>query len=126
MSCAALLADRDRDAAGQASLAGVAEGRVDDRGNRQIQVGVGQHKDMIFGAAGGLHPLGVAGPLLVDVPRHRLGADERDRAHLGRREQSVDRIRGAVDQVQDAVGKARLAQTTRPGGRRPARCARKA
>ena len=102
------LAHRDGDRTGEAALAGVAERRVEDRRHRDLGVRVGHHDDVVLGTPERLDSLAAGGRLRVDMLRHRGRADERDRADARMREQSVDRHRGSVHDVEDSRRKARL------------------
>ena len=57
---------------------------------------------MVLGAAEALHAFAVSAAGGVDVFRDRRGADEADRAHARIREQRVDRLLVAIDDIEDA------------------------
>ena len=83
-----------------------------------VEVGVGHDDQMVLGPAGRLNPLAVPRAGLVDVPRHRRRADERDRAHQRMRQQCVDALAVAVHDVEDPFGQPRLQeQLTQPDRR---------
>ena len=65
---------------------------------------------MVLGPAEGLDALPVAGPGLVDVAGDRRAADEADGRDPGVLEEPVDGDPVALDDVEDAVGHARLAE----------------
>ena len=69
---------------------------------------------MVLGAAEGLDALPVAGAGLVDVPRDRRRADERDGRDVRVLEDRIDRDLVAVDDVEDAVGDTRVVEQLAP------------
>ena len=76
-----------------------------DRGvGGEVEVGVGQHDHVVLRAPERLDPLAGARAGLVDVPRDRRGADERDGLHVGVLEQPVDRDLVAVHDVEHPAG----------------------
>ena len=77
-----LVAHDDADRAGEAALAGGAEGRAHDRGSRLVQIGVGHHHERVLGAAQRLHTLAGLGRAGCDQPRGAGLADERDGAPI--------------------------------------------
>ena len=93
-----------------APLAGRPVGRAHRGVGGQVEVGVGEHDHVVLGAAERLHPLPVGGARLVDVARHRGGADEADRRDVGVLEQPVHRHLVAVHDVEHAVGQPGLAE----------------
>src|SRR4051794_33872585 len=99
-----------RDGAGQAALARVRERRAEHRGQRRVELRVGHHDEVVLGAGQRLHPLAAQGGALVDLVRHRRRADERDRAHELVIDQRLDRLLGAVHDVEDPVGEAGLGE----------------
>ena len=115
------LADPDGDAARQAALAGIAEGRRDDVRRRELEVRVVHDQDVVLGTPERLHPLSVGRRRGVDVGGHRRRADERDRRDIGMGQQLVDRIVGAVYDVEDARGQARLLEQLGDAHRRERR-----
>ena len=101
-------AHRDGNRSREAPLAGVAERRVQDRRDRQLQVGVRHDDHVVLCAAQRLHALAMGRGFRVDVLGHRRRAHERDRRDGGMAEQRVDRGPGAVDYVQDAGRETRV------------------
>ena len=91
-----------RDRAGQAALAGGAEGGAADSAGHQLGVGVGHHDHRVLGAAERLHPLAVLGGGRGRRARRRCRAHEGDRVDAGVLEQGVDRVVAAVDEADDA------------------------
>jgi len=93
---------------GKAALARVAEGRVEDGGNRQFEVGVGHDHGVVFGPACRLNPLLVLRRLLVHVAGDGLAPDEADGPHTGLLKEAVHHLLAAMDDVQDPLRKAGL------------------
>ena len=103
-SCSVAGADEHRDRAGEAALAGGAEGRGHDRRDGHLEVGVGHHDERVLRPAERLEALAGGRRALGDVAGGRRLADERDRVDPGMVEQPVDRVAGAVDEVETPAG----------------------
>ena len=108
-----LVADRHRHRDRHAALAGRAVGRAHQGIDRLVDVGVGHDDHVVLGAAQRLAALAGARRGLVDVAGDRRRADEADRGDVGMVEERVDRFLVAVDDVEHAVGKARLLRASR-------------
>ena len=67
-----------------------------------VDHGVGHHDHVVLGAAERLHALAGLGRALVDEPRDRRRADERDRVDARVVEDRLDDLAAAVDEVDDA------------------------
>ena len=104
------VADGDDRGDRHAALAGGAVAGTDDRVGRERHVGIREHDRVVLRAAQRLHALAVRRACLVDVLCDRRRADERHGADARMREDRVDRLLVAVDDVEDAVGQARLGQ----------------
>jgi hypothetical protein len=102
------VADRDRRRARHAALARAAERGGREGLDRLRHVGVGHDDDVVLGAAVRLHALAVPRGGLVDVLRDGRRADEGDGPDLRVGEEGVDALAAAVDDVEDALGQARL------------------
>ena len=96
--------DRDEGRDRHAPLPRRAEAGVDGGVRGEVEVGVGQHEHVVLRAAEGLDALAVRRARLVDVLRDRGRADERHRLDVGVRQQRVDGLLVAVDDLHDAVG----------------------
>ena len=110
-----VVADRDHDRQRHAALAGRAERRAGKIVDDLVEVGVGHDDAVVLGAAERLHALPVRGAARVDILRDVGRADEADRRDVGMVEDRVDHFLVAVDDVEDAVGQARLPSSARPG-----------
>ena len=102
------IADEYGDGDGHAALAGRAVGRADQRIRRQFGIGVRHDHRVILGAAQRLHALAVRGARREDVLGDRRRADEAHGLDVRMREQRVDRLLVAVDDVEDAIRQARF------------------
>ena len=99
-------ANGDGDGNGEAALAGAAERAVADDLRGEFHVRIGKNDDVIFRAALALHAFAAGGGARVDMLGDGSGADETDGANLRMVAERVDDIAAAVDQVDDAFGKA--------------------
>ena len=95
-------ADRDGDRDRHAALAGRAVGGAHQRIGRLVEVGVGHHHHVVFGAAQGLHAFPTLGGGSVDVMGDWCRADKADRGDIRVMQQGVDRLLVTVDDVEDA------------------------
>ncbi|KAJ6446052.1 CMGC/SRPK protein kinase [Purpureocillium lavendulum] len=102
------LADHDEGAQRHAALAGGTEGGADDAVDEVVLVAVGQDGGVILGAQVGLHALAVGRTAAEDVLAGLVAADEADGLDGRLIEDEVDGAVGAVDDVDDALGEARL------------------
>ena len=84
-------------------LPAATESRAYDLVRRRVEVGVGHHQH-VFWPAGGLRAFAVSRRGFVNVFRDLRRADEADRGDVGMFEQRVNRLRAAVDDVEDAFG----------------------
>ena len=112
------LADRHRDAAGHAALAGAAKRRELKCPHGLVEIGVGHDDEMVLGAAGRLDPLAVLRAGHVNVPGDRRRADERDRTHQRVSQERIDALLVAVHDVEDPLGQPRLHQELAHADRR--------
>jgi len=107
------VADGDRDGDRHAPLAGrsVRGGYGGVRG--EVDIRVGQHDQVVLGAAERLHTLSVRGGRLVHVPGDGRGPHEADGLHIGVLEQPVHGHMVAVHHVQHARREAGLVEELR-------------
>ena len=96
------LSDRDADRVREATLPGCVEGGGKDAVDRGVEIGVGQHDDVVLRPAERLDALSMLCRRLVDVVGHGGRADEGDAVDAGVLEQRVDRRLPAVHEVDDA------------------------
>ena len=101
-------ADGDDDAAREAALAGVAERGAEDRRHGLVEVGVVHHDQVVLRPAERLDALAGARRRRVHVARDAGGADEAHRVDERVREQRLDGLAIAVDEVHDATRQAGL------------------
>src|SRR3546814_3814881 len=85
-----------------------AEGGAGQVVHHLVEVGVGHDDAVILGPAHRLYPLAVRDAAVVDIMRNVRRADEADRADVGMVENRVDHFLVAVDDLQNAFGKAGL------------------
>ncbi len=78
-----LLADRDRDRDGHATLAGTAVTGTDQRIDDLVEVGVGHDDHVVLGATEALRTLTVCGCGRVDVLRDVRAADKAEGLDVG-------------------------------------------
>uniref|UniRef100_A0A0N4ZD65 Transcriptional regulator n=1 Tax=Parastrongyloides trichosuri TaxID=131310 RepID=A0A0N4ZD65_PARTI len=102
------LADRHHDRQGHAALAGRAVGRAGQILDDLIHVRVRQDDAVVLGAAHGLNALAVGRALLEHIVGDVRRADEADGVDQRMLKDGVDRDLVAVDDVQHALGRARL------------------
>ena len=102
------VADRYDHGKSHAALARRAEGCSGEVVDDLIEVGVGHDDAVVLGAAECLDPLVVRGPARVDVLRDVAAADEAHGRDVRVVEDGVDHFLVAVDDVENAVGKARF------------------
>ena len=102
------LADGDGDADGHAALTCRAVGRADEGVGGLVEIGVRHDDHVVLRAAERLDALAGGGAGAVDVLGDGRGADEADGLDGGVGEDGVDGGLVAVDDVEDAVGKAGL------------------
>ncbi len=102
--------DGDHDRRRHAALPAAAGGRGEDVGAGHLGVGVGQHDQVILGAAQGQDPLEVAGAAAVDRLGHRGRADEAHRRDIGVVADGLDDVAAAVHDAEDAGRQSGLAQ----------------
>ena len=96
------LADGDHHRARHAALPGRPERRPDDSRHGLVDHRVGHHDHVVLGAAQRLHALARLGGPLVDDPRHRRRAHERDGVDARVVEDALHHLAAAVDQVHHA------------------------
>ena len=101
-----LVADRHDHRQRHAALAGRAEGGAGEVVDDLVEVGVGHDDAVVLGAAERLHALPVGGAAAVDILGDVGRSDEADRLDVRMVEDRVDHFLVAVDDVEDAVGKA--------------------
>ena len=101
-----LVADRHDDRQRHAALAGRAESGAGEIVDDLVEVGVGHDDAVVLGAAERLDALVVRRAARVDILRDVGRADEADRGDVRMVEDRVDHFLVAVDDVEDAVGKA--------------------
>ena len=118
-----LLADGDDGGDGHAALAGAAVGGGGDGVGGDVEVGVGQDDGVVLRAAERLHALAVG--VAVSWTCLAIGVEPtKDTASISRvREQRVDRLLVAVDDLEGAVGQPGLAASSRAQEQRRARVA---
>jgi len=100
------VADEDGDGAGEAALAGVAEGGAEDAVDGRALVGVGHDDHEVLGAAHALGAFSGGGRGRVDVLRDLRRADEGDGADVVVGDEMVGDGGAARDEVEDAGGEA--------------------
>jgi hypothetical protein len=100
--------DRDHDARRHAALPRAAVGRRHDRVRGQPQLGVGHDDEVVLGAAQAQRPLARRRGPRVDQLGHLGAADEAHGLDGGVVGQRLDHLAAAVDDVEHAVGQARL------------------
>jgi hypothetical protein len=91
----------------ETALARAAVGRLRDGVDRAAHLRIGHDDDEVLGAAERLHALAVGRGGLVHVLRDGARADERHAHDVGVREDGVDRLLAAVDEVEHARREAR-------------------
>ena len=121
-----VVADRHHDRQRHAALARRSEGRAGQVVDHLVEVGIGHDDAVVLGAAEGLHALPVRGAARVDILRDIARSDEADAGDIGMVEDRVDHFLVAMDDVEDAVGKARFLHQLGQADRAPTDRARKA
>ena len=105
-----LVADRHHNRQRHAALARAAERRAAQFVDHLVEIGVGHDDAVVLGPAHRLHALSGGDAALVDVMRDVGRADEAHRRDGGMIEDRIDHFLVAVDDLQDALGRARLAE----------------
>ena len=96
------VADRDGHGDRHAPLARRTIGRAHQCLRGELRIRVGHHDHVILCAAQRLHALAVLGCRFIDVLRHRRRSHEADGRDIRIREQDVDRLAIAVDDIEHA------------------------
>jgi len=75
-----------------------------------LEISVRHHHHVILGTTQRLHALAVPRALAMNVFGDRRRTDETQRRDIGMRKQSIDRDLVALEDVEHAIGQARLLQ----------------